>query len=36
MNRHFQSYAALPCEPLGAPIRKQEEKPSPETQWKPC
>lgn len=35
MNRHFQSYAALPCEPLGTPIRKQEEKKSPETPWKP-
>ena len=35
MNRHFQAYNALPCEPLGKPLRK-EEKPSPETQWKPC
>ena len=35
MNRHFQAYNALPCEPLGTPIRKQEEKKSPETPWKP-
>lgn len=35
MNRHFQAYNALPCEPLGAPIRREAEKPSPETPWKP-
>jgi hypothetical protein len=35
MNRHFQNYAALPSEALGSPIRKEAEKPSPETPWKP-
>jgi hypothetical protein len=36
MNRHLIDYSALPSEPLGAPIRKEPAKPSPETPWKPC
>jgi len=36
MNRHFIDYSALPTEPLGTPIRREEPKPSPETPWKPC
>lgn len=35
MNRHFQNYSALPCEPLGAPIRREDARPSPEAPWKP-
>jgi hypothetical protein len=34
MNRHFIDYAALPCEPLGTPIRPEPEKPR-DGEWKP-
>jgi hypothetical protein len=35
MNRHFIDYCALPSEALGAPIRKEPTKGSPETPWTP-
>jgi hypothetical protein len=34
MNRHFVNYSALPCEPLGAPIRHEPQKPH-DGEWKP-